>query len=62
MPRRLGGRTRRGKPSFAPFFNSLRLDGPAWAAQPVFFLRACLKIGDVSGSEGFWASGKQFFR
>ena len=24
--------------------------------------RACLKIGDVSGSEGFWASGKQFFR
>ena len=24
--------------------------------------RACLKIGDVSGSEGFWAAGKQFFR
>ena len=24
--------------------------------------RACLKIGDVSSSEGFWASGKQFFR
>ena len=23
--------------------------------------RACLKIGDVSGSEGFWAAGKQFF-
>ena len=23
--------------------------------------RACLKIGDVSSSEGFWASGKQFF-
>ena len=26
------------------------------------FFRACLKIGDVSGSEGFWAAGKQFFR
>ena len=25
-------------------------------------IRACLKIGDVSGSEGFWAAGKQFFR
>ena len=24
--------------------------------------RACLKIGDVSSSEGFWAAGKQFFR
>ena len=23
--------------------------------------RACLKIGDVPGSEGFWAVGKQFF-
>ena len=23
--------------------------------------RACLKIGDVSSSEGFWAAGKQFF-
>ena len=22
--------------------------------------RACLKIGDVSSSEGFWAAGKQF--
>ena len=24
--------------------------------------RACLKIGDMSSSEGFWAAGKQFFR
>ena len=24
--------------------------------------RACLKIGDVSSGEGFWAAGKQFFR
>ena len=24
--------------------------------------RACLKISDVSSSEGFWAAGKQFFR
>ena len=27
---------------------------------PIFQARACLKIGDVSGREGFWASGKQF--
>ena len=27
-----------------------------------YIARACLKIGDVSGSEGFWAAGKQFFR
>ncbi|MFQ7429492.1 MAG: hypothetical protein ACLRNV_15100, partial [Flavonifractor plautii] len=24
--------------------------------------RACLKIGDVSSGEEFWAAGKQFFR
>ena len=24
--------------------------------------KACLKIGDVSSGEGFWAAGKQFFR
>ena len=28
----------------------------------IFHIRACLKIGDVSSSEGFWAAGKQFFR
>ena len=27
-----------------------------------FHTRACLKIGDVSSSKGFWAAGKQFFR
>ena len=25
------------------------------------WFRACLKIGDVSSSEGFWAAGKQFW-
>ena len=34
--------------------------GRGWTEIPI--PRACLKIGDVSSSEGFWASGKQFFR
>ena len=30
--------------------------------KPAYKPRACLKIGDVSSREGFWAAGKQFFR
>ena len=30
--------------------------------QHLNIFRACLKIGDVSSREGFWAAGKQFFR
>ena len=30
-------------------------------AETAWSTRACLKIGDVSSSEGFWAAGKQFF-
>ena len=38
------------------FQNGFRLAGRFLLA------RACLKIGDVSSREGFWAAGKQFFR
>ena len=38
------------------FQNGFRLAGRLLLA------RACLKIGDVSSREGFWAAGKQFFR
>ena len=37
-------------------------DGDASVNGGLFAARACLKIGAVSSSEGFWAAGKQFFR
>ena len=36
-------------------------DGDASVNGGLFAARACLKIGAVSSSEGFWAAGKQFF-